>query len=96
MNNEKDIDDLMDKFTESSDKMLSSIIGFPLLACRLMQFSVSIKGNPDKLTLKQTNALVIDDLTTYSKELKESGCVSYMFIDSYIENIKGVSDESNN
>ena len=92
MDNEKEIDDLMGKFTESSDRMVSSIIGFPLLSCRLMQFAVSIKGNPDKLTTEQTNALLIEDLKKYSIELKDSGQVSYMFIDSYINNLNGATN----
>lgn len=89
MDNEKEIYDLMDKFTESSDRLVSSIVGLPLLSCRLMQFAVSIKGNPDKLSVEQTNALLIEDLTKYSIELKDSGQVSYMLIDSYINNLKG-------
>ena len=86
MNN--DIDAMLDKFESASDAMISNTVGLPLLACRIAQNAVTIKNNPNIRTEKECNAFLIDDLTSYSKKLKDENCLGYMFIDKYIENLK--------
>ncbi len=88
MNNNKEIDALLDSFIASTDRVVSNIVGVPLLACRIAQNAVIIKNDPNIKTTKQVNDFLIKDLTTYSKKLKSENCVGYMFIDSYTENLK--------
>ena len=83
-----DIDEMMRKFENCSNNMISNIIGLPLLACRIAQNAALIKDNPDIRTEAECTAFIIDDLTSYSKKLKNEDCLGYMFIDKYIDNLK--------
>jgi len=86
----KDIDAMLDKFENASDMMISNTIGLPLLACRIAQNTVTIKNNLNIRTEDECNAFLIDDLTKYSKELKDQNNLGYMFIDKYVENLKAI------
>jgi len=84
----KNTDAMFDKFESTSNMMVGNIIGMPLLSCRMAQNAEAIRSNPNIKTEKERREFLIDDLTGYSGKLKDEGCLGYMFIDSYIENLK--------
>ena len=85
-----DINAMLDKFENTTDTMISNMVGLPLLACRIAQNAAKIKNNPNIRTEKQVNDFLINDLASYSKKLKDENCLGYMFIDKYIENLKAI------
>ena len=86
----KDINAMLNKFESASDTMISNTVGMPLLVCRISQNAVTIKNNSNIRTENERNDFLINDLTSYSKKLKDENCLGYMFIDKYIENLKAI------